>query len=264
MGDGIMLRRIMAAFPKFTFTPTDPNAAPGFTFISDGHGDWRIKFLTSGTLVFGNLANASRGIDVFLVGGGAGGASWVVNPDTRAAGGGGGYTKTERNVTVTKGTSYAIVVGAAGFNNAASSGSAMDGYSRGSNGGDTTAFGYTANGGGYGRAGHAYYPETYNYGWAEGGNGGSGGGTRATFAYNGGTDGGNGDGADSSHGRGQGTTTREFGEAGGDLYASGGGSYTPHVDNSGNGGCVWWTGNGWETQSIAASSGIVVIRNHRE
>ncbi len=58
--------------------------SPNFTYtgncavIDDGNNNWRVKFLTSGTLTFHNLINASNGIDVFLVGGGGSGGSGIV------------------------------------------------------------------------------------------------------------------------------------------------------------------------------------------
>ena len=97
----------------------------------------------------------------------------------------------------------------------------------GSNGGNTTVFGITANGGG-----GAYLDSANDLG--KGGNGGSGGGgavtTSSTKAYtggSGGSDGSNGGSVSSNTGgTGQGTTTREFGEATGDLYSGGGGGGT--------------------------------------
>ena len=110
---------------------------------------------------------------------------------------------------------------------------------------------------------------------------------------NGGSDGGNGDpqnaaniGIDhwGSPGKGQGTTTREFGESTGTLYAGGGGAggngSAQAKGGSGGGGNGAWNGN--QPSSGAANtggggggmysnltnvgkggSGIVVIRNHR-
>lgn len=70
--------------------------------------------------------------------------------------------------------------------------------------------------------------------------------------------GGDGTSSATTGGKGQGTTTREFGEADGTLYASGGGSnLTATVSNSGNGGRNGIT-------SIAPADGIVVIRQHKE
>ena len=61
--------------------------------------------------------------------------------------------------------------------------------------------------------------------------------------------------ANTAGGKGQGTTTREFGEANGDLYASGGGdNLTATVPNSGNGGAY----------HVEPADGIVVIRQHKE
>ncbi|MDD6272092.1 MAG: InlB B-repeat-containing protein [bacterium] len=99
--------------------------------------NFKIKFLTSGTLTL----NSSLNIDAFLVGGGGGASS-----ADDGCGGGGGYTKTIKNLTIS-GTNV-ITVGAAGIVNG--------------NGGNSTAFGYTAAGGYAGRAN-------------KGGNGGSGG-----------------------------------------------------------------------------------------
>ena len=261
MGDGIMLHRVMSAAPRFTFVPTNPNAAPGFTYVNDGHGNWRIKFLTSGTLTF--QSTLSHGIDVFLVGGGAGGVAYV-GTMVATAGGGAGYTKTQKGVAVTRETAYPITIGAGGAGKGASgSGS---GSATGNNGGNTSAFGYTASGGKGGQAGHAYYPETYNYNWAQGGNGGSGGAPDVGGGGTGGTDGGNsqelwshttsGKGQKSVAGpNGETGTTREFGEPDGTMYAQGGGTSTTETANTGNGG---------RQGNNNGSSGIVVIRNHRE
>ena len=107
--------------------------SPNFTYtgncavIDDGNNNWRVKFLTSGTLIFYDLANISNGIDVFLVGGGGGSSS------TSYGGGGGGYTYTALTQSVIANVEYEIVIGA---------GVAVD-----TNGGQSSAFGYTANGG---------------------------------------------------------------------------------------------------------------------
>ena len=49
--------------PKFTYTGA-------YQIIDDGNGDWRVKLLTSGELIF----NKNVVLDVFLVGGGGSGA----------------------------------------------------------------------------------------------------------------------------------------------------------------------------------------------
>ena len=151
-------------------------------FISDGGDNWRIKFLTSGTLTFSSLGTASSGIDLFLVGGGS-------------AEGGGGYTATHKGLSIAKGTSYSIVVGSGGTSSSV-------------NGGTSSGFGKSVNGGqgkdGGSGAGGSGYVNDGATGGTNGGNGGLGGDN-----WTGGT--------------GQGTTTREFGESSGALYAGGGG-----------------------------------------
>ena len=227
--------------PEFTYTGDYEIVDDSDNPISDfanWKGNWKIRFLTSGTLTFTNLNGAEGGIDVFLVGGGGDGGARNWNPDSNVqmhgAGGGGGHTKTQKNISVTVGTAYTITIG--------------------SNTGTTNAFGLSASGGtsAYGAA----------KGWENGGSGGSGGG--ATDGT-GGTDGGNG--TAPRHGvagTGQGTTTREFGETNGRLYASGGnGDKTnPTVANSGNGADGRSTDDP-STSKNPGASGIVVIRNAR-
>lgn len=165
--------------PEFTYSGTCEVVEDDDTIISDianYKGNWKIRFLTSGTLSFSNLYGAKDGIDVFLVGGGGGGAS----SGAIKAGAGGGYTTTS-TATVSVGPDYTIEVGAGG--------------ARGSGGNATTAFGLTANGG--------------SVGGNNGGAGGSGGGGRYRV---GGSDGASGSGtSEYLAGAGQGSTTREFG-----------------------------------------------------
>ena len=165
-------------------------------------GNWKIKFLTSGTLTVSGW-DTSRTIDLFLVGGGGGGGAGV--NIIGGGGGGGGYTKTYRNIVLNNGSFY-ITVG--------NGGSGSSSKSRASDGGTSSAFGYSAAGGQGGAS-----PETA-------GNGGSGGGiggyVNARFSEvrtggTGGSDGSNGNAA------GQGSTTREFGDSTGTLYSGGGG-----------------------------------------
>lgn len=156
-------------WPKYDYTGNH-------TLLKDNAdlGNWRIKFLSAGTLTW--LADNTQ-IDVFLVGGGAYGDK---------NGGGGGYTKTEKNVTIEKNQEARIEIGSGGYNS----------------GGGTSQF-------------------IVNEGVslsAAGGNGQSGGSNGGYFsdggtAGNGGTDG----------TPGQGTTTREFGDVTADLYSGGGG-----------------------------------------
>ena len=255
-GTGIVIIRNHRApeqtgLPTYTYTGNSQ-------LIDDGNGNWRIKFLTSGTLVINDILNISNGIDVFLVGGGAGGAG-------SGAGGGGGYTKTIKKVSVTLNNGYAITIGAGG--------------NADENGGSSSAFGYSVSGG--------------KTGYYDGGAGGSGGGSgfrkqELASAGAGGSDGSNGGAGQYNGGVGQGTTTREFGEAGEKLYAGGGGGggnnygpasvcYSGGPGGAGGGGAggrmgdegsageanTGGGGGGTSGNHFAGGSGIVIIRNAR-
>lgn len=226
--------------PEFTYTGDYQIVNDSDTPITTSQGDWKIRFLTSGTLTFTNLNGAQNGIDVFLVGGGEsggnGGSIW-------GGGGGSGRTNTVKKVSVNTGTAYIVEIGAGGT-------------ARGSAGG-TTKFGeYSAAGGGI--------EEEKNTGGPGGSGGRGGGGTSIPTSNNAAQDGANGDSGKSYNGgEGQGTTTREFGESTGKLYAYGGklaSDSTAATANTGNG------GNGTKGLSIASAggSGIVIIRNARE
>lgn len=238
-----------STIPEFTYTGNFEIVNDSDEPITVSQDNWKIRFLTSGTLTFTNLNGAEGGIDVFLVGGGSGG-----NYSYRGgAGGGSGYTSTTQAVTVQAGVKYDIAIGAGGAGAKTSGGRA---------GGATSAFGSIANGG-----------ATLSSNGVYGGDGGSGGGSGTLSqdkdgAYSkagvGGTDGANGQGT--HPGTGQGTTTREFGEPGGTLYATGGegaarNNITPDPvsQNTGDGG----NGAGGSIESTAGGSGIVVVRNAR-
>lgn len=224
------------------------------SLLDDGNGNWRIKFLTSGTLNVSSIASSA--IDVFCVGGGGGGAGFYDNGYW--AGGGGGYTTTGTSEIAIK-TNYTVTIGAGGVGGRWSQVAAT-------NGGNTSAFGISAAGGGYGQRGGAAKD-------GKGGNGGSGGGGSNG---NGGSNGSNGYAGIGRAGNGQGTTTCEFGETSGQLYAGGGAGgdgykggaggggnsgYSGAVNTGGGGGSGDYT-NG-QRQDCAGGSGIVVIRNHR-
>lgn len=238
-----------STIPEFTYTGNFEIVNDSDEPITVSQDNWKIRFLTSGTLTFTNLNGAEGGIDVFLVGGGSGG-----NYSYRGgAGGGSGYTSTTQAVTVQAGVKYDIAIGAGGAGAKTSGGRA---------GGATSAFGSIANGG-----------ATLSSNGVYGGDGGSGGGSGTLSqdkdgAYSkagvGGTDGANGQGT--HPGTGQGTTTREFGEPGGTLYATGGkgaagNNITPDPvsQNTGDGG----NGAGGSIESTAGGSGIAIIRNTR-
>ncbi len=196
------------AIPEFTYTGDYQIVDDGGKPITTSQGNWKIRFLTSGTLKFTQLNGASEGLDVFLVGGGGGGDG---------EGGGGGYTKTVKAVSVAAGTAYSVTVGAGGA-------AGVSNKTPGGDGGTSSAFGVSAAGGSGSNS-----------------NGGSGGGSYG-FLESGGA--GGSDGSDGvsigsyAAGKGQGTTTREFGEASGTLYAGGGGggSRAPKFSTGGAGG----------------------------
>lgn len=231
--------------------------------ITVSQDNWKIRFLTSGTLTFTELNGAEDGIDVFCVGGGGGGGARK-STAIGGGGGGGGFTTTQKAIKVTTGTPYEIIVGAGG--------------AVASNGGETSAFGVSALGGNS--------SQTVGNG-GSGGSGGGGGGYSYDYAAGeGGSDGASGSDVKSggTGGDGQGTTTREFGSSSNTLYAGGGAGGTGYGKDKvgetasggeGGGGSsgsegVTNTGGGGGGQAAkgnaAASggSGIVIIRNARE
>ena len=252
-------------FPEYTYTGNSE-------FIDDGDGNWRIKFLTSGNFT---LLNKNFDVDIFLVGGGGAGSSGNVN----GGGGGGGRTTTVKNYALNIKKSYPVTIGAGSI------------YGSNPRKGGTTYFdSVSALGGSEGR---------YNLDGSQGQGGGSGGsGGGGNHGGAGGSNGGSGSFGSVKGGTGQGTTTREFGEATGDLYAGGGGGSGTNGNyggaggaggggrggiggdsRSGNGGAGYSGtpntgggggagGNGYYSNSSdgyggAGGSGIVIIRNAR-
>ena len=248
---------------EFAFTYTGAYDVEG-----DLGDNFVIRFKTSGTLTVTDEGNAAR-LDVFLVGGGGGGAYGCSTMDVND-GGAGCYTKTQKQIAVAPGN-YQILIGA---------GAAGNNYYQNisTKGGDTSAFGVSAAGG------NSKLPNTKPGHGVDGGSG--------SGAVNspGGSNGGNGGKYNSFvGGNGQGTTTREFGEPSGKLYAGGGGGGSSNkgvtipggAGGGGNG--VYYnetstmngqanTGGGGGGRSENKSkneyggsggSGIVCIRNHR-
>lgn len=238
----------------------------GFDFTYTGtyniRDDGVVELLTSGDFVISETTK----LDAFLVGGG--GAGNGSDNSGASAGGGGGYTKTLTKIILQQGTSYPISIGAGGAHSTSST------SYFGLGGGNTTAFGATVNGG---------QPTTST---GAGGNGGSGGGGTTK---QGGSDGSNGLSSGAYiGGKGQGTTTREFGEPTGKLYAAGGGggisdntttgiaggdggggmggTYAVNgqdgVANTGSGG--GGKGSNKNLHAGSGGSGIVCIRLHKE
>lgn len=234
------------------FTEDDFTFTGSKTWVDDGDGNWRLKFLSSGTFT----PKKKVIIDVFIVGGGGGGGS--------GSGGGGasGYTGTYKCITLAANTGYAIVIGSGGASGVSSG--------TGGTGGTSSAFSYSKSGGLGGQG--------YNTG-RKGGNGGSGGGGANTGV--GGTNGSNGGSSQYfAGGTGQLTSTREFGDTTGALYAGGGGAsqaaggiggggtgggsngtgISGTSNTGGGGGC---SGENAAYIGGAGGSGIVVIRNAR-
>lgn len=226
--------------PEFTYTGDYEIVNDSDEPITVSQGNWKIRFLTSGTLTFTNLNGAENGIDVFLVGGGGNGETI-----RGARGGGGGYTKTVKGISIAIATPYTVTIGASS--------------------GTSSAFGASANGAS----------------GANGGSGGGGGGSSSGTPGNGGSNGGNGTAGNISQGgAGQGTTTKEFGESTGKLYSGGGGGSAANagaagdstagaganfggaakngVANTGGGG-----GGAYSGTAGTGGSGIVIIRNAR-
>lgn len=247
----------IAALLQSGFTSADFTYTGTYTWVDDGSGNWRLKFLTSGTFT----PKKKVKIDVFLVGGGAPGykGNYVYDGTVGGPGGAGGYTGTYASIEITKDTPYVISVGgqcgaSSAFGKSKSGGAAptvpLSSSSGGSGGGSHSNRKYgrpAGNGGSNGSAGYGYLP-----------------------------------------GSGQESTTREFGEATGALYAAGGGgcdmndgdtfrantqggdggggvgegtsgSATGGTTNSGSGG----GGAGRNHSPGSGGSGIVIIRNAR-
>ena len=247
--DPVVKNYTPAFLPRYSYTGDHQ-------LIKDENNHWRIKFLSSGVLEW--LSEDAQ-IDVFLVGGGGSGS---------AGGGGGGYTQTHKKQTLEKNQRVQIYVGAGGED---------------------------------GSGGTSYYGNLYAQGGTStrsngiGGDGGSGGGggERGSDPYNpsgtagrGGSDGGNGEDLSSYSygGRGQGRTTREFGEPEGALYSGGGGGRdlyggapggegTPVIAahgasagslrGGGPGGGYGGGGGGSSSGKSKGAQGIVIIRNAR-
>lgn len=244
--------------------------------------DGVVELLTSGVITF----KKETPIDVFLVGGGASGRA-ASNGGNGGAGGSSGFTKTLTNIIPMAKQGYQIIIGSGGAESAS--------YTDPSNpGGSTSAFGSSVEGGS--RNSGSYYIGS------PGGSGGGAGGTTNTTATknaaNGGSDGSSGGNTYNNYstgGSGQGTTTREFGETTGKLYAGVGGGGSTYDRNGqgtagvggegggGNGGSIAGeatsgqenTGSGGgggtahnspqgRTKGAAGGSGIVCIRLHKE
>lgn len=211
-------------------------------------------FTSSGTFT---VPKRVKSVDIFLVGGGGAGGSWEsVGYNWWGNGGGGGYTTTAKGVSVTPQASYDVIVGAGDVGR-------TDVYAN-TIGGTSLALGYSASGGWGGLNG-------LNDDSAVAGCGGSGGGdgcyTRPSCGGQGGSDGSNGYGRGETttstfgtYRRGQGVTTRAFGESSGTLYAGGGGGssapgYTRPAGGAGGGGWGSTGDPGWGSNGTDGTGG---------
>lgn len=252
----------------------------GESSLSTDSGGWKIKFLSSGTFT----PKKALTIDAFIVGGGgAGGPGGYGGYEGEycGGGGGGGYTKSIKEVNLIANTGYTIVVGGESTGKGNSS-SAFDNTSAGGSPGSvlkitgTTSYSSAsiASGGSGGSAGGSTYAASDNMPYSE----------YSQYTTNmksaGGSDGSSTMSASSGKAQGQGTTTREFGDTTGDLYAGGGGSSGArggdggggmggsgsNIDGragvantgGGGGGAPYYTGSKGK-----GGSGIVIIRNAR-
>lgn len=290
--------KVWSASKPFAFAYTGAYETEGTL-----EGNFVIRFKTSGTLTITSHGNNTNGTyDVFCVGGGAGGGSGA-KTDRSPRGGCGGYTTTKKKINASLNTSYAIVIGSGGARGTAF-GSTTEYY--GGDGGSSSGLGNTANGATTVKSIFGDRPDSKSY---ITGYGGSGGGSPAYYnssGGNGGSDGSDGSKSDADtvssytyylNGKGQSSTTREFGEATGKLYAGGGGgggyNYTysyagkggdggggkgqgySNVDNTGpfagtantggggGAGYVEPQNDGSNAYGAAGGSGIVCIRNAR-
>lgn len=214
-------------------------AAVKFTYTGEYNvrDDGVVELLTSGTITFLNPAV----IDIFCVGGGGGGSTGNGSAGG-LGGGGGGYTETSKRNSVDINTPYEVKIGNGGKERQPGEPSSFGTLisARGGSGGSQGA--RSGAPGGSGGGGGTKSTQGKGYGGSNGENGGAG-------------DGGNG-------GAGQGSTTKEFGEVDGKLYAGGGagGSYfssdTPIVNmgGAGGGGNGAWRGSAASGQSWQAAA----------
>lgn len=211
------------------FAYTYKNATRIYNEIKEGASGSGEPYRNQGKVTFTSsttwtVPDKVTSIDVFLVGAGGGAKPemWNSWDNSNGGGGGGGFTKTVKGIAVKPGQTFQVVIGAG---------------VAGSRGGSTKFGAHVAEGGYSGQTNIDNSGENYN----KPGDGGSGGAFNGAFSSNtssyqglrrsdGGTGGSDGKGVvdhvNPKHTRkttGQNTTTREFGEPGGTLYAGGGG-----------------------------------------
>ena len=178
------------------------------TSISIGSIDPITKTFTGSTTY--TIPSGYTKMDVFCVGGGGngGGKSSSSSYTSGQGGGAGGYTKTTKNISIASGQTLSISVGGGSY--PVGGGTALSGGTSSVSRSGTTLSSATGGGG-------VSTNNVYGGNGGSGGGGGSYGGPGNGGASNGGSDG------SIFGGKGQGTTTRAFGESSGTLYAGGGG-----------------------------------------
>ena len=278
--------------PNVDFTYTG-----SYQYVQESDNNWHLILKTSGTLTFYNRGSGKDGMDVFMVGGGAGGCN--ATNFAGGAGGGGGYT-TKFTATPSLKTGYSAVVGGGGSPNGAGGTTSIFSTSIGGGQtgimGDTSISSYDATGGnggsGGGAGGHCWKSAgmlSYYQPGAGGTNGGNGGNRSGQTYVKGGTGQGTGNGTyafynssfnvypgESAYpfsgggGGGRGaemwTVGSESNTASGGNYGGGGSEASGKTNTGGGGGggnCTS-TGNGINYGSGGSGgSGIIIIRNKR-
>ena len=113
----ISVNLVKRSIPAFTYTGSYQIVDDSNNVISSPStyvGNWKIRFLSSGTLTFSDNTGISSGIDIFVVGGGGSGATgsaYIGNNSFGGGGGGGGAAITITKFPASSGNSYSIVVG---------------------------------------------------------------------------------------------------------------------------------------------------------
>lgn len=184
-----------------TITDRPDVGIQGYSYNDGGTDYIALAFLTPKSYTW--QAPFSGTVDVLVVGGGGGGGGSANSTWHGGGGGGAGGYIYQTGVSVTSGTNYGITVGAGGLPGIGQVNSAPNG----SNGGNSVALGYTADGGGGGKGALGGGPAN---------SGGSGGGGSPGGTQDGGSATGNGTG---NAGGNRGATSG----AGGSPYGSGGG-----------------------------------------
>ena len=113
----ISVNLVKRSIPAFTYTGNYEIVDDSNNVISSPStyvGNWKIRFLSSGTLTFSDNMGISSGIDIFVVGGGGSGATgsaYIGNNSFGGGGGGGGAAITVTKFPASSGNSYSVVVG---------------------------------------------------------------------------------------------------------------------------------------------------------